>query len=278
MDISIFDLIAILYAAILEFKDVEPHNSISKEKSDALEKEAKDLVYSKISSEKKKFDTKMRVNSRAISDIIDICKAKNDYLFYRSVLCQLDMLIDIDAIVSERDFNKYDDKLAAKTFESLNSNHVDTSVIIIPKVSAPKDTLSIQKDGVTTDKEYRNAYYWYDNLNEHFENVICIPKDALKGYRINNVIIDFFKDRKQEKIIVGVTPLCNDSLNEIMDVYEYLDEQSGIQHFKVNAYRNPADLTEKFLQVLSLSKENNVDILIGPEMLGTIDLCAPDEL
>ena len=278
VDISIFDLIAILYAAILEFKDVKPHNSISKEMSDALEKEAKDLVYSKISSEKKKFDTKMRVNSRAISDIIDICKAKNDYLFYRSVLCQLDMLIDIDAIVSERDFNKYDDKLAAKTFESLNSNHVDTRVVIIPKVSAPKDTLYIQKDGVTTDKEYKNSYYWYDNLNEHFENVICIPKDALKGYRINNVIIDFFKDRKQEKIIVGVTPLCNDSLNEIMDVYEYLDEQSGIQHFKVNAYRNPADLTEKFLQVLSLSKEKNVDILIGPEMLGTIDLCTPDEL
>ena len=121
MDISIFDLIAILYAAILEFKDVKPHSSINKEMSDALEKEAKDLVYTKLSSKKKKFDTKMRVNSHAISDIIDICKEKNDYLFYRSVLCQLDMLIDIDAIVSERDFNQYDNKLVSKSFESLLS-------------------------------------------------------------------------------------------------------------------------------------------------------------
>ena len=278
MDISIFDLIAILYNAILGIKDAKQYNSINKEMSDALERQAKDLIYSKISTEKKKFDTKMRVNSRVVSDIINICKEKNDYLFYRSVLCQLDLLIDTDAIILEYDFNKYDDKIASKSFESLNSNHVDTGIAIIPRVSAPKDTLAIQKGGVTTDKEFKNSFYWYDNLNEHFRNIICLSKEMLNGYKINNVIIDFFKNRERDEIIIGVTPLCNDSLDEIMDVHKYMDEESGIQHFTVNGYHNPDDLTEKFLQVLSLSKENNVDILIGPEMLGTTDLCIADEI
>lgn len=278
MSTTIFDLIAVLYEEVKKFDKVKPENSITKEMSDALERKAKDLIYSKFPANKTHFDGEMCVNSQDFYDIINYCKEQNDFLFFRSVLCQLDSMLDIDILIKKYDFNKFDDGVSLRTFDSLNENHQETGVTIIPNVPSLPNTFFVNKESGFEDKKYKNANYWYDNVNDHFNNIICIPNNMLDGYKINNVIIDLFKKRDRDKIVIGVTPCCNSHLKELMDVHKYCNEETGTQHFAIKEYYNSQFLTDTFLKCLSLAKSSQVDILIGPEMLGSLELCEPDDI
>jgi len=278
MGTSLFDLIAVLYEAITRFGEVKPHTPIDKSMSDALEEKAKNLIYSNIHEDKLIFDGEMCLDSQGFHDIINHCQRENNFLLYRSVLCQLDSMIDIDCLIERHDFNKYDNGITARVFNGLNTNYKETGITIIPRVQSLANTFYVVKDSKFEDKEYKNANYWYDNINDHFNNVICISNDLLDGYTINNVIVDLFKDRNKDSIVIGVTPCCNYPLNKLMNVNEYCDEETGMQHFEIKEYYDPQFLTNKFLKCIELAKENQVDILIGAEMLGSAELCETDEL
>ena len=273
MGTTIFDLIAVLFSDILKFNQVGSENSMSEEKVDLLEKKVNDLLKNKIFENKSQIDGEMYVNSQVFNDIISYCREENDFLLYRSILCQLDSAINIDILISKYDFNKSDDGLSPRTFEKVNTNSEDTGITIIPRVSTLADTFFTG----TEHKKYKNANYWYDNINDHFNNIICIQNSTLDNYTIKNIIIDLFKNRERDKIVIGVTPICNSSLKELMKVNEYCNEETGKQHFAVEKYYNPEFLTERFLNALDLAKKKNVDILMGPEMLGSLKLCEPDE-
>ena len=277
MGTTLFNLIAVLYSDIINLGKVKPQNSIKKEIFDSWEKKAQDLIRAINPQNKSQLDGEMCVDSQAFYDIIDCCKKENEFLLYRSVLCQLDSIIDLDVLIRKHDFNKSYDGTYCRTFNSLNDNCKESGVTIIPQVSSLANTFFVHKEVGTEDKDYKNAYYWYDNINDHFNNIFCIQNCVLDGYIINNVIIDLFKNRERDKIVIGVTPCCNIPLNDLMKVREYCNEETGMQHFEITEYYNPSFLTEKFLRVLDLAKRNKVDILMGPEMLGSLELCEPGE-
>lgn len=275
--VTLFDLIAVLFESIIKFPVEECKDKVDEEISDNFEKKANDLLNGKINRKKIFFGDKKCVDSHDFDDIIGSCKAENNFLFYRSVLCQLDLLVNIDDLINLYDFNKFDDGFTNKIFNSLNTNCSETGIIIIPKVPALPNTFFVNKDAEGEDKEYKDGHYWYDNLNEHFNNIICVQESALYGYKINNVVIDLFKNREKDKIVIGVTPCCNTPLDDLMKVHLYQDKD-GRNHFAIEEYYNPEVLTKLFIKCLSKAKENNVDILVGPEMLGTPELCNTDEM
>lgn len=275
---SLFDLIAVLYEAITRFGEVTPHTSIDKRVSDALEKKAQDLIHNSIHEKKLVIDGEIRLDVQGFHDIVNHCQQENDFLLYRSVLCQLDSMIDMDCLINRHDFNKYKNGVSSMVFNGLNTNCEETGITIIPRVQSLANTFYVVKDSELEDKEYKNANYWYDNINDHFSNVICISNDLLDGYTVNNVIIDLFKDRNKDNIVIGVTPCCNYPLKKLMKVNEYCDEETGVQHFEIQEYYDPQFLTNKFLKCIEQAKENQVDILIGSEMLGTSELCETDEI
>ncbi len=246
--------------------------------SDLYEKTAKGILDNKINVETICSGDRICVNSQDFNDIIGTCAEHNDFILYRSVLCQLDTLIDINKLIELYNYNKIYDGKMCKSFDSLNQNSIETGITIIPKVQSLPNTFYIKKDDSFSDKEYRDSNYWYDNINEHFNNVICIKNTALNGYKIKNVMIDLFRDRNREKIVIGVTPFCNDDLNSIMEVVRYCDKGTGKQHFKIEKYHDSKKLTDRFMGILSKAKDNNVDILMGPEMLGSLELCETDTL
>lgn len=271
-------LIAVLFNKIGIFPADEQKSPISKEKADLYEKLAKDILNNKINVKKIYSGDKVCVNSQDYVDIINACEKYNDFILYRSVLCQLDVLIDINKLIKSYNYNKIYDGKTLKSFESLNDNVIETGITIIPKVQSLPNTFFVKKGEAVLDKEYKDSNYWYDNINEHFNNIICIKNTALNGYSIKNVVIDLFRDRKRDKIVIGVTPCCNDDLSSIMDVKQYCNEETGKQHFEIKKYHNPQALTDRFVNVISKAKDNNVDILMGPEMLGSMEMCETDSM
>ena len=194
------------------------------------------------------------------------------------VLCRLDSLIKIEKIINQYDYNRIYDGTVLKSFGSLNDNVLETGVTVIPKVPSLSNTFFVKTDDKVLDKEFRDGNYWYDNINEHFNNIICIKNQSLSGFTIKNVIIDLFKDRKRDKIVIGLTPGCDDDINSIMNVKQYYNAETGRQHFKIKDYYDPPKLTESFISVLSKASQHDIDILMGTEMLGSLEMCQTDEL
>ena len=87
-------------------------------------------------------------------------------------MCLLDARINIDALIRQHNFNSLSEDKQNRAFAQLNTNHDSTGIIIIPKVPVAKQTFLAEDDSGAEDKEFKNAHYWYDNLNEHFRNVI----------------------------------------------------------------------------------------------------------
>ncbi len=269
---TLFNLIAVLFSKTLELSNSERKTPISKEMSDTYENIARSILINIFQGDK------MFINTQNFADIINSCEKYNDLIVYRCVLCQLDLLVDINEVIKAYDYNKVYNGTLSKSFDSLNTNASETGITIIPKVTSLTNTIYVKKDNEVVDKNYTDGNYWYDNLNEHFNNIICIKNTALNGYTIKNVIVDLFKDRNREKIVIGVTPCCNAKLDEIMDVVMYCSKETGEQHFCIKEYYDSKRLTERFINVASKAKSNNVDILIGPEMLGALELCETDDL
>ena len=275
---TLFNLIACLLADVLKYTPSECKDTVKKDYSDFLETQARKLLAGKIDKKYIFSDTGKCVSLQDFNDIIKICNSENNYLFSRSVLCLLDLYIDINELISKYDLNGFEDGLSNGMFESLNTNVDDTGIILIPRVPAKPQTFQVKNNETPEDKKYKNSNYWYDNLNEHFHNIIYVVKEKLGGYRIHNAVINLFKDRKKDKIIIGLTPGCNDSLDELMKLRELRDEKNSLQSFEVESYNNPKRLDEKYLKSLVAAKGHDVDILIGAEMLGTHDLCDADEI
>lgn len=211
MDESIFNLIACLIKDFLDFSENKRSenkrmNTVSEEYSDEMENMAKTILQANIDTNSIGFDNRMCLTSQNFNDIIGACKVEENLLLYRSVLCQLDMMIDIHDLIRELDFNSLENTFSIGTFEQLNSNsNVETTgILIIPKVPSPKQTFLVTKNSEPIDKEYKDSNYWYDNLNEHFNNIIYIKKTSLGEYTIKNVMIDFFAKMKEITLSLGL--------------------------------------------------------------------------
>lgn len=276
MDLTLFDLIASLIADILTISENERNDSVSKDYSDNLEQQAQELLHERINIKRISFNQKC-VTSQDAEHIISACKERNNYLFYRSVLCLLDTMINIDILIRQYNFNSLNKDNQDRVFAQLNTNHDSTGIIIIPKVPVAKQTFLAEDDSGAEDKEFKNAHYWYDNLNEHFHNVIYVQKQKLCGWEVENVVIDFPKAREKDTIVIGLTPGSREELSKILKINETTEPTGALQSFEVEQYHDPTDLTKKYLDALETARTSKVDVLMGVEMLGTPELCDVDE-
>lgn len=273
---SIFDLIAVLILDVNDLGIPENPNSIIKEHSDFLEKSANELLHDKLNFNNVLFDDKICLNSQNFNDIINACREKGDYIFYRSVLCLLDKFIDIEEIIDKYDFNARRKANCTNFFTSLNNNSDDTGILIIPKVKSLPNTFFVNKNEKEEDKEYKNSNYWYDDINNHFSNIIYVKSSSIGNYKLKNFMVKLFQKTDSDKITIGLTPGCNTPKNELMDAPKY-QGKDGQLHFKVNKYFDSKKLTNNYLDCLEKAKQLNVDILIAPEMLGSKALSETDE-
>lgn len=277
MNLTVFDLIADLIEKALVCKPYGTDLVITKEMSDELEEKAKTLIFREYDTEYDinsiKSDSRKNISSKIFNGIITSCKEENDFFLYRHVLCQLDLLVNINKLIGDLDFSALRGNDETKSFECLNSNADLTGIMIIPKVPAPQQTFCSKNDLGIKDERYRNSSFWYDNLNEHFNNIIYIQKSQLENYKISNVVIDAFKGEERDNITIGITPGCNLDLNDLLKVEKGYDKKTNRFYFRINGYKNEQQLNDIFLKVLEKAKEYDIDILVGSEMLGTPFLC-----
>lgn len=276
MHTSIFDLMAALIADVNTVTVPTNPNSISKDFADEIEKSANELLNDRINYNNLTFDDKVCLDPQQFNDIINACKEKGDYLFYRSVLCLLDTFINVGEIINKYDVNGRKKSKSMKSFISLNDNSDETGIYIIPKVESLPNTFFVIEDGKIVDKNYKNANYWYDDINNHFHNIIYVKLSNLNGFKIKNVVIKLFQNVERDKIVIGLTPGCNTPINELMDAPKYRGKD-GQLHFKVEKYIDPQKLTNAYINCLEKAKQLNADLLIAPEMLGTSDLNEANE-
>ena len=299
---TIFNLIAALYQ---KYNSLTPENDkpakLTDEAEDTLTLIAGSMISKAINSNLILAGDKKCVASKDYADIIKVCDMLNSYHFCRAVICCLDSLIDNDSLIEQYSFSNYSNGIGEHTFESLNDNSELTDVIIIPRVKSIPNTISIDSNSDkseksekseksdTSDKKTRDDNSWYDSINTHLNNIICIDRDKLRGYKIKNAIVSFFdskdskdineKDKKEiQKITMGFSPISNKELNELVKIKEFYDRAKVQNLFDIEMYYSPDELTEKYLNGFSEALEEGLDLYIGPELLGSQELSRTDKI
>lgn len=275
---TLFNLIAVLFVAISNLPTEDRQATYSKEINDKYHNLARVIITKNIDVEKTINDDKKRIDSQGFNDIIEECRKTNSFLLYKYVLSELDILIDVKDIIELYDSRAIINDISSKSFYCLNDNQDITNVIIIPKVPSAQNTIAIHSEEEIIDKGYKTADYFYDNINKIFNNIICIDQSRLNGYTINNVIFKITDNPNKEKLIIGITPCCNNKPNEIMQINKRIDKKSGKQYFSVGKYHNEDLLLKRYNHALIEAKTKNVDIFIGAEMLGTSKMMSVDNL
>ena len=281
---TIFNLIAALFKKYnsLILENDKPAK-LTDEAEDTLTLIAGNMISNAINSNLILAGDKKCVASKDYDDIIKVCDMLNSCHFCRAVICCLDSLIDNDDLIEQYSFSNYSNGIGEHTFESLNDNSESTGIIIIPRVKSISNKISVGSD---SDKEIRDDNSWYDSINTHLTNIICIDKDKLRGYKIKNAVVSFFdnKDSKENgkkeinKITIGFSPISKKKLDELVKINAYYDSNMVQNLFDVETYYSPDELTERYLNGFAEALKEGLDIFVGPELLGSQELSKTDEI
>ena len=278
---TIFNLIASLYKRYMIL--VPEHNEfvrLTDEAEDAFNLMAESMLSKTINSNLILAGDKKCVTSKDYDDIIIVCDMINEYHFCRSVICCLDSLINNDDLIEQYSFSNFSNGIENNLFESLNDNSESTGVIIIPQVESFSNTISVGDD---TDKETRDDNSWYDCINTHLSNIICVDINKLHGYKIKNAIVSFFdskeKDKKEvDKITIGFCPISNKKQDELVKTHTFYYSKRVSNFFNIELYYNPGELTARYLNGYSEAIKEGLDLFVGPELLGSQELSEVDEI
>ncbi len=278
-----FNLIAALISDGNKYKEIESPKTLTKEWTDVLVQKVDKQIESSFGDENiLSYDT-LPYSLRDISDIMDWLKVEDNYYLYRMMICRLDSLVDIDTLVHDYDVNNISSENTEHIFQGLNDNIAETGVIILPKVYAVKtEYVRRDKDGKDKSIVRKDADYWMDDLNKHLNNLYYVKMEQLEGYKINNVIFSLPKEKINSNFInIGVTPICKVpmlSLIKINDNIINYDEQGNeSRSFSIEGIKEISTVENNYMQSYYLACDNDIDIFVAPEMLGTEKLTESDE-
>ena len=154
------------------------------------------------------------------------------------------------------------------TFESLNTNVDQTKVLILPKVPSLSDSITPEDDA-----QKKTGYYWKIGVNEELKNLYYVNVEELNRagikYKIVHQILDvgFFGDK--DYLRIAMSPIVK---ADLLTVEHYTRSSESITSglFSVNeTLKDPRLVNQKICAAIGLAAENNADILVFPEMLGT---------
>lgn len=281
---SIFDLMALLICSVKDriHEDIDSVTEDSQNNTIAI---INAYLNSTISEFDKKSHDKILLNSDTINDIVSWCKSKNDYFLTRCLICRLDSIINLDNVIRDFDFNIRDLRTSidienfetnsdnSGLFRALNSNCDETGIIILPLVRA-RGAYVTYDDG--KEKERKNSSYWHDDINFRLKNSYFIIAEDIGDYKVYNAIISLPESRKEKSTIdIGFAPILNTELSKLFNIRKYTrrdDAGNIMSFFSVDDLYYKELINQRFKNCLGLATENDIDILVAPEMLGTDEL------
>ena len=266
---SFFNLLAELISELKVFPTKYDSDALTPEDEEAL----KNDVMSLLNRWEKELNNcaKNGLLSDAYDDIIIWAKNRNDFHSYRALICMLDTLphTGLKAEISkDRD----------EKFFSLNNNADQTGILILPQVHTPSTTYikPSSKEHPAKTEPRKNANEWSDSLNARLNHIYYVCTNELNGYSIGNYVCNFsFDDPSSHEIRIGVAPLLNLKLNDVLSYSDNIrcKNESGreCQYFNVTGVKVRELILAKVHDCIKLACEQNVDILMFPEMLGIED-------
>ena len=272
-----FSLFFNLFAELIKrISALDTPATISDESKELTKKQVDD--YLKFHFEKEKFlshDT-LPLTSQIVFDIIQWAESFNNYWLYKTLLERLESMINLKKLVYSLDINNISsgDPLF---FCALNNNQQETGVLILPKVSSPKTEHTRKQDDEDLYITRPTAKTWYNPINEFLKKCYFITCEDLRGYKVKNIMLSAPDDAiKDGYITIGVTPVCNIPMVDILsfdDDIEKMDNMGNVSYFFGNvSVKNPPEINERYCNAYQVACNNNVHILLGPEMLGTMEL------
>ena len=278
-----FNLIADLISKTFSYPEIDEAEPLSEDSSDLLIKRVESLLQIKFGEGCFYSHDTLPLSSQVASDIINWCSDNNDYYLFRTLVCRLDAMININKLIHDYNFNNISLKESERVFDSLNDNVAESGVLIIPKVLSSQTTYP-RKDSSGNPKERtgKNANYWLDDLNKRLNNIYYVKKDCLNGYHIKNVIYSLpYNKIKGNYINIGLTPICNTPVHDLLDYDDNIVKKdfSGKEflYFGNVKVKDPKMVENMFLSSYHTACSNDIDIFVGPEMLGTHNLTLTDE-
>lgn len=164
--------------------------------------------------------------------------------------CMVCLLSKLDIGLSKR----IENFSTSKEIQALNSNVEEVCVQLLPRCICSWEHKSRGSSYVNCLSNYLK-YFFYIDLNE------------VNGYQIFHLFLepDTFAAAKERKFLqVGISPLTNQGR-----LRWYPEERDGIQYFSVDGVDNEEIAAENLLSILEEARQEQVDILCFPEMLGS---------
>ncbi len=142
-----------------------------------------------------------------------------------------------------------------KIFDSLNSNHEETNIILLPYMRC---------DWQRSSRGHQHGY----TLFHYLKNVYYVQKERMNHLELKNVILPldiFHRMNEKHCITIGCCPITEKVTVKNVESFE----EEGFKYFEVKDLCNKDMIKENVLKLLEKARENEVDILVFPEMLGT---------
>ncbi len=261
---KIYDFMAVVISDIVDNVSddfLQKYHAMAQEKRIRLNEELKNEFSELYSDDYLSIE---KLEDKAFFDKLDRfrkeCTREGEYDKLINLLSKLDLTLkmQIDLYIKCFEEEKLRMQLTGKldgegTYGCLNSNVEECSVQLLPRCSC--QWMHNSRDDVAS-----------VSLNNFLNSCYYVCMEFLNGYKINHLYFyNKFVEVAEEKCLkVGITPLFNGA--EINVVYP---EVNGVNRFEITEVMNTDDLAACALKQLELAREEGVDILCYPEMLGT---------
>lgn len=187
-------------------------------------------------------------------------RMNNDVYVFIALLRKLDMVLSDDRT---RIFN-FDNY---KYIEGLNSNIMDTGIIILPRCES------------FWERGHRGEQYGIEliHMMEYFYYIEVDNEGLLLGYKgirfeIKNYLVNenlFYDAAKKSRLVLGMSPIIKDSCLTKPKIYNV----DIAKKFSVRLKKQKINIIKRRIEaVLNKAREEGVDILVFPEMLGSKEI------
>jgi len=270
-----FNMISELIQFVISFDDYEHDESISPTDSDRYSKQAEELINKNLG----KYDMgdKLRVTEAGKHAIINSCKEKSSLFFTNALISKLDAFINIDDFVNG--YNAYNVPCFEEAeFFSLNDNYSDTGIVVLPLVSRTRTSVSyITYSGKKRNHIRQTALSLKNRLTNCLQNIFFVEYSKIKKHIIKNIVLKI-PDAVTKKgyIDIAASPYCCRPLSDVLSINYYEQSNGEETHgkFIIEKIINSDEIKEVFLKVFKYSQDNNIDVILGPEILCTEELFA----
>ena len=182
-----------------------------------------------------------------LGEFKEACKYKKEYFELIQLLENLDkglskrMTIEIEICVEEN------------VTAGLNSNINETGIVILPRCRCGWE------------RKGRGGAY-RDELRQFLHHIFYIDKNKLDGLEIQNVFLSGpLTNNEKNRLRIAVSPLSADvKLNT-----EFEEDKHGVRTFRINGLENIENIAERIELILKKSQEEEQDMILFPEILGT---------